>query len=241
MKHLALAVAAVALTACAPPIPDSGAPSGVGFQNYSDYRTYRSDREGALEGQQTVLPPAPVITSNPLPPESPARTTVGVGTAPAETASTAPVQTASAIPETDSNRLAPVPTGNNPGISDEQDFKAVSSRETIESDKERLAANRAQYVQIEPGALPQRTGAAVSPIIDYALKAPNRLGQSIYSRSGIALTNSDKACAKYASPAAAQEAFLKAGGPKRDPKNLDPDGDGFACSWDPTPFQKVRG
>ena len=39
------------------------------------------------------------------------------------------------------------------------------------------------------------------------------------------------------SDAAAQEAFLKAGGPERDRYGLDPDGDGFACRWDPTPFR----
>jgi hypothetical protein len=44
-------------------------------------------------------------------------------------------------------------------------------------------------------------------------------------------------CAKYVSNAAAQEAFLKAGGPERDRYGLDPDGDGFACRWDPTPFR----
>ncbi len=32
---------------------------------------------------------------------------------------------------------------NNPGISDEQDFEAVAGRETIESDAERLARQRA--------------------------------------------------------------------------------------------------
>ena len=44
-------------------------------------------------------------------------------------------------------------------------------------------------------------------------------------------------CAKYVSDAAAQEAFLKTGGPERDRYGLDPDGDGFACRWDPTPFR----
>ena len=51
---------------------------------------------------------------------------------------------------------------------------------------------------------------------------------------------SEKACARYPSPEAAQQAFLSSGGPKRDPKNLDPDGDGFACYWDPTPFQQAK-
>ena len=119
---------------------------------------------------------------------------------------------------------------------------SCQSRETIESDKARLAQNRAAYQQIQPTENPERTGAseAAVDLIQYALKAPNRLGEAIYPRSRIALTNPEKACARYASPEAAQQAFLSSGGPKRDPKNLDPDGDGFACYWDPTPFQQVK-
>lgn len=135
-----------------------------------------------------------------------------------------------------------VPPPNHAGISDENDFNAVASRETIESDKVRLAQNRAAYQQIQPTENPERTSAsqAAVDLVQYALKAPNRLGESIFPRSRIALANSERACARYASPEAAQQAFLASGGPRRDPKNLDPDGDGFACYWDPTPFQKVK-
>jgi hypothetical protein len=134
------------------------------------------------------------------------------------------------------------PVASHAGISDENDFQAVSSRETIESDKARMDQNRAAYQQIQPTANPERTGAseAAVDLVQYALKAPNRMGEAIYPRSKIALANSQKACARHASPEAAQQAFLASGGPKRDPKNLDPDGDGFACYWDPTPFQNVK-
>ncbi|MPQ94497.1 hypothetical protein [Thioclava sp. JE_KL1] len=74
----------------------------------------------------------------------------------------------------------------------------------------------------------------------YALSVSNRPGDSVYKRSGIKLTSSDKACAKYVSADQAQRAFLSAGGPQKDRLNLDPDGDGFACGWDPTPFQQAR-
>ncbi len=43
-----------------------------------------------------------------------------------------------------------------PTISDEQDFAAVAARETIESDAERIARNREQYVVVQPRDLPQR-------------------------------------------------------------------------------------
>ncbi|WGT52210.1 hypothetical protein [Thioclava nitratireducens] len=74
----------------------------------------------------------------------------------------------------------------------------------------------------------------------YALSVSNRPGDSVYKRSGIKLTSSSKACAKYVSADQAQRAFLSAGGPQKDRLNLDPDGDGFACDWDPTPFQTAR-
>lgn len=88
------------------------------------------------------------------------------------------------------------------GISDENDFQAVSSRETIELDKVRMAQNRAAYQQVQPTANPERTGAseAAVDLVQYALKAPNRMGEAIYPRSKIALANSQKSCARYASP-----------------------------------------
>lgn len=126
------------------------------------------------------------------------------------------------------------------GVSDEQDFDAVKSRETIASDKQRIECNREQYVVVQPGALPQRPGDEGPNIAAYALSTSNAPGQKIYSRPPFYLTDPAKACAKFASPDLAQQAFLAAGGPQRDRKALDPDGDGFACSWDPRPFRNAK-
>lgn len=87
-------------------------------------------------------------------------------------------------------------------------------------------------VAISPAAAPN--------LAAYALQAQNRLGQPVWPRGGLALTNHDRACARFVSSDQAQMDFLRRGGPERDPRNLDPDGDGFACAWDPTPFQSVR-
>lgn len=125
---------------------------------------------------------------------------------------------------------------NNTGISDEQDFNAVSSRVTIEGDKERLARNRAQYQVIQPTAIPERTTTGAN-IVEYALKTTNNPGTPMYKRSSLRLTDPLVACARYGSPDLAQQAFLESGGPERDRKGLDPDGDGFACTWDPRPFR----
>ncbi|MCB2127896.1 MAG: hypothetical protein KDE03_02165 [Rhodobacteraceae bacterium] len=244
------------LAACQPPVPDSRV-GGVGFDNYSDYL---ARREAALAGQtrtaaapsaQPIVPPvaaAPAAgmtaTGAPTSADLAGAGITGGGNLPAQVrpAPTAlPAQpqqpAAAALPA----QQAPLP--NNAGISDEQDFSAVSGRETIQSDKERIAANKSQYQQVAPSALPERDASSAGAVnlVEYALNAPNRLGEAIYPRSKILLSNWQKNCARYATPEDAQQAFLKAGGPARDGKNLDPDGDGFACYWDPTPFQKVRG
>jgi hypothetical protein len=123
------------------------------------------------------------------------------------------------------------------GISDEQDFNAVSSRETIESDKERIARNRAQYTVIQPTAVPERAANTGPNLVEYALSTTHNPGMQMYSRSSIRLTDPNVACARFTSSDFAQQAFLEAGGPQRDRKGLDPDGDGFACAWDPRPFR----
>lgn len=125
---------------------------------------------------------------------------------------------------------------NGAGISDEQDFAAVSERETIESDKERIARNRAQYTVIQPTAVPERTETGPN-IVQYALATTHNPGTQMYRRSSLRFTDPMAACARYGSPDLAQQAFLAAGGPDRDRKGLDPDGDGFACDWDPRPFR----
>ena len=48
-------------------------------------------------------------------------------------------------------------------------------------------------------------------------------------------------CADYRTPDEAQRDFLTRGGPERDSRGLDPDGDGFACGWDPAPFRAAVG
>ena len=67
---------------------------------------------------------------------------------------------------------------------------------------------------------------------------PRFLG--LYKRGKLRLQSADAACRQFAAADQAQEAFLAAGGPERDGKALDPDGDGFACAWDPRPFRNAQ-
>ncbi|SFP05561.1 hypothetical protein [Tranquillimonas alkanivorans] len=240
MRLLCGVAAALALTACAPTIPDSGA--GVGFGDYNSYEAARLAREAELRGDR---PAAPTMWEGPL-------DATGAGSAAAGTSSDAisaeelsaaglPVGER-ATPSFDRPETAPSARVdiNNPGISDEQSFEAVSSRETIESDRERLEAQREAYEVIRPEPLPTRRGDTGPNIVQYALNTSNDVGEQVYRRIGIAKESRFlRNCAEYASSDLAQQDFLARGGPERDRKGLDPDGDGFACYWDPTPFRRA--
>ncbi len=126
-------------------------------------------------------------------------------------------------------------------ISDEQDFEAVSSRETIESDRDRLQRQRDALQVVEPEDLPSRPDGSEPNIVAYALSTTNEVGEPVYGRSGrFDEARHNRACARYGWTDRAQAAFLEAGGPERDWRGLDPDGDGFACDWDPGPFRIAR-
>jgi hypothetical protein len=213
------------LAACQPNVPDSGA--GVGFENYTDYEARRAQREEALN-TNTRMP----IATEQSTPATAAPQTLGQ-----EAMAVLGTQTPTTSQQTP-DAVAPVAPSNNAGLSDEQSF---TGRETIESDRERLAQNRAQYQEIAPTAVPTRSGSAGSNIVEYALSSTNRVGQTVYKRFGL-LTEGryNRACAKFAAPDLAQIAFLDAGGPKKDRLGVDPDGDGFACTWDPQPFRNAK-
>lgn len=259
MRALASTLIMGFLAACAPGVPDSGA--GVGFDNSTEAQLAREAalntgvNTGANTGQPLV--PSSVLsdeaTSGGLAPAQPvAQPTVLTGPAPpvvatAGSAEDIASQTAAALAAASTtSTAAPLqasPAGvepNNAGISDENDFRAVSERETIESDAARIARNRAQYQVIAPTALPTRAGGSQPNIVEFALSTSNPRGTSVYARSGS--NNAARAarnCARFASPDQAQTAFLSKGGPQKDRQGLDPDGDGFACSWDPAPFRQA--
>lgn len=245
MRSVAISgLVVAALAACAPAVPDSG----VGFD---DYQAYLRAREAQLSGSAPA--PAPAA---PLPPPAgfdPAR--VGAAIDAAESGTAVAAADPPAYDPNDPNRprgnapltIAPqsgemvhaVPPAG-PAISDEQDFAAVAARETIESDAARRARQAAQYTVVPPTPLPERSDKDRPNIVAYALATTNDPGQPLYRRSSIRFADPAVACARYNSSDLAQEAFLAHGGPERDSRGLDPDGDGFACDWDPRPFRLAR-
>ncbi len=232
---LGAVLAALAIAGCTPTTPtDTG--SGVGFTDYGSY--IRGAQPGPTGG--TVVPP-PSGSFDPAAAAAAIDRADGSAVPPSGTLPTA-------LPEATDSTSRPrggAPAGikeesgevSNASISDEQDFEAVKSRETIESDAERIARNREQYVTVEPKDLPARPGDTGPNIVEFALATTHAPGVQMYKRSGIGLRSADQACAKYASPDKAQQDFLAKGGPDRDRLGVDPDGDGFACSWDPRPFR----
>lgn len=122
---------------------------------------------------------------------------------------------------------------SNPRISDEQEFDAVASRETIESDAERRARMQAERVVVAPTAVPDRPSGLGPNVIAYALSTTHDVGEGRYSRSPFGQGRHEANCRAFRSPDLAQEWFLANGGPSRDRRALDPDGDGFACAWNP--------
>ena len=229
MRAPVLILAALGLTACSTEVPDSGV--GVEFNDYDSYNAqptsvvpatgFSPDAAAAAiakaEGGSGVATPTPPQT---LPEPLPA--VRARGNAP------------DGIQETTSEM-----DYIKEGVSDEQDFQAVAARETIESDKARIASNRAKYQVDQPGALPQRAGESGPNIVEFAISTTHPVGTQMYARSSLRLSNPASACAKFTSPDLAQEAFLAAGGPIKDRKGLDPDGDGFACAWNPVPFRSA--
>ena len=220
------------LSACAQQVPDSG--RAVAAQ--------QTARDAQLQGSQTATFDAPqAATTRPLPPMDTGTTPVvasselaalGIGGAPVGLAQDQAMQ----------QPVTPAAPSNNSGLSDEQSFEAVSNRETIESDAERRARQAAALQIVMPSALPDRPADTGPNIVQYALNAPNKLGQEWYSRSIFSGQGKfQRNCATYNSPDAAQRDFLARGGPERDPRGLDPDGDGFACGWDPAPFLLAAG
>ena len=101
-----------------------------------------------------------------------------------------------------------------------------------------LAEARSNLVVVQPGPLPPRPEGANVAL--FANQTTNAIGESIYPRSVGARVGGVGNCGRFRDADAAQRAFLSGGGPERDRYGIDPDGDGFACKWDPTPYRALR-
>lgn len=244
MRLIMVSAALVALSACAPAIPESGPQTGTGV-GFGDYDDYEARREAELTGTgagQTFAPPS-AVTSQPLSATGEQSESAAVAAAARAALGDDSAERAanSGEPVLHASPQNPAPAVvNSVGISNENDFEAVGNQRSIENDAERIARNRAQYQVASVEALPSRAGGEGPNIVAYALQTKHPAGTQVYRRVGV---NRDarfqRNCAKYTSPDKAQIDFLEKGGPERDRLGIDPDGDGFACGWDPAPFRKA--
>ncbi len=243
------------LAACQPTIPDSNFDvvnkgRGVGFDNDLGSQRARDvllSQSGPVSvaptqdirpaPQQTVLPPAQQSASTP-PAATGGQSADLQQIARSNDAASAAQNSGEAVVNASPSNPAPTIL-NNPGISDENDFGAVSARRSIEGDAQNIARNRQQYAVIRPTELPRRTGTNQPNIVAYALRTQHPVGTRLYRRTGLnQAAKFQRNCAAFASDDLAQIEFLQTGGPQRDRASLDPDGDGYACGWDPTPFRR---
>ena len=239
-----------ALGACAPAIPDSGVEAdpgtGVGFGDYDTYQREKAEREAALAGEGVAAPGA--VLSEPLDatggataaPENPEAADIAAE-------ARAALDAAGSGEGSQDGRLQASPSNpppavvNDAGISQENSFDAVDSERSIEQDAARIARNREQYEVIQPEEIGERPGDVGPNIVEYALATNHPVGTQMYER-GLFSTASrqERNCREYSSPDQAQLDFLRKGGPERDRMALDPDGDGYACGWDPAPYRRAR-
>jgi hypothetical protein len=247
MRYILSATALALLVGCAPPPIEPQA--GVGFQNYESYQrqqAYLAQREAqrraAMAAAARPAPPPPPV-AQPAPvvvaaapasaPQSIASDAMAALGRPATAPATAPAAVPAAVPA-GATAPAPAPAAA-PEVVAGAPLSALAPAPSAEG-ATGLAA--AQPAPAAAAAAPPFSG---SNIAAFALATSHPIGQQMYRRSnpfrGSALA---RACARYPSDAMAQEAFLEAGGPERDRLNLDPDGDGYACRWDPSPFRLAR-
>jgi len=238
MRFIHAAGAALLLCACTPEIPDSAA----GFGPMATQRPAPSDISPVIPSPQVVsLPPqqhrpveTPAVAAAPLsataqPLAAPVAAPVPMTAAQVarQAGAAQPARQAAQQPE-------PQPSG---GIS-EQDFPTLLARGGQGGD----GAPRAQGpVTVDPVArqpVPERP-ADMPNVVHYALSTTHGVGERRWRRSAVSLQSHQRNCAGFVSADLAQEEFLRRGGPERDPMNLDPDGDGFACWWSPEPFRAM--
>jgi hypothetical protein len=245
VRFVLCACAVTVVAACQPPAPEDSR-FGVGFDQ--TFEAQQANRDAALAGG--TIPAAPGVSSQPLPVAGSAEDTAAQTAAIlAQTGTSFDAERRDAtannsgVPPLDASPANPPPAvvDATTGISRENNFDAVSNRRSIESDAAMIAANRAQYQVIQPQALPERTSTGPN-IVAYALATQHPVGTRIYNRSRFnAERKFARSCSQFRGQDQAQAAFLEAGGPERDRSGMDPDGDGYACKWDPTVFRNIGG
>lgn len=249
--RLPLAITAVFLAAaCTGGAPYSNvidtAGGGVGFSDYAQYMRAQEElsrirRAEAMAAARSAPPAAQPETSRPA--AQVGFQPQGFGSAqtqvPQQPPLGQPAPNVAASPATaqgfnTGQALAAAPAPAEQGISaqtyEAQPFGTPAQNRVVRRDF-------VPQVRVTEAEAPAASG---PNLFVYALSTTHAVGQERHARRNpFRWGRWEAACAQYPHQDLAQEAFLAAGGPERDPENMDPDGDGYACWWDPTPFRQA--
>lgn len=126
---------------------------------------------------------------------------------------------------------------------DESINLALSSQEVQERQRaaaqQRREAAQQQLVIVEPEAVPQQNINA--NVVAFARQTSHPVGTRTYNRPAFRSRSQAAAvCRRFETEDEAQRQFLANGGPTTDRYNLDPDGDGFACKFDPEKYRSLK-
>ena len=124
------------------------------------------------------------------------------------------------------------------GVLDLSQFSQEQQKIERELAAKRLGELKAGRVVLEADDKEKITVKPVNLAI-FARSVTNSVGEKIYYRSFLG-NEANSGCKKFSSKNEAQIFFLQNGGPKNDFHNIDVDGDGFACEWDPAIYRKIK-
>ncbi len=150
-----------------------------------------------------------------------------------------------AAPATTAEGTPAVPGAAEIGIdpNDESINLALSSQEVQERQRaaaqQRREAAQQQLVVVQPEAVPQQDVNA--NVVAFARQTTHPVGTRTYNRPAFRSRSQAAAvCRRFETQDEAQRQFLANGGPTTDRYNLDPDGDGFACNFDPEKYRSLK-
>ena len=124
------------------------------------------------------------------------------------------------------------------GVLDLSQFSQEQQKVEREQAAKRLEELKAGRVILEADDSEKIRTTSVNLAV-FARSVSNKVGEKIYYRRFLGI-DADTGCKKFSNKNEAQIFFLKNGGPKNDYYNIDVDGDGFACEWDPAIYRKIK-
>lgn len=251
MRASLVLAAMVLVSACTSSAPYSNvidtAGGGVGFSDYAQYMRaqeelsrIRREEAATTRGQPGSMSQNAPVGFQPQgfgaaqPQTPPQAAPIGQPVATTSLAATPQPPVAQEFSTGQTVAAAPAPAPAEQGVSTQsyqaQPFGTPTQNRVVRRDY-------VPQVRVTAAEAPSASG---PNLFMYALSTQHPVGQERYSRRNPFRWNRwEAACAQYPHQDLAQEAFLAAGGPEKDPEHMDPDGDGYACWWDPAPFRRA--